>query len=211
MSRATLPDDERESAAVGPARGRPRDAATDERILATTFRQLVELGYAGLSIESVATESGVAKTTIYRRYPAKRDLVVAALRRSAPFEGPPIDLPAREALDRFVRIAIHTLIDSGAVRVLGSLLAEEQREPGILEVFREQLLRPRRALVEAMLRRGVDRGEIRPDIDPLIVTEMVAGAVFGHHMILGFHADEAWIDGLVEHVWAAIRAEDGST
>ena len=186
------------------ARGRPRDAAVDDRILLATFEQLVEVGYSGLSIEAVAAAAGVAKTSIYRRYPTKRDLVVAALGEETPFSPPPIDMPAHAALEAFVRQAIHMLIESGAVRILGSLLVEEQREPGILEVFRERILGPRRGMVEAMLRRGIERGEIRADIDPLVVTEMVAGAVFGHHVILGLPTTGAWIEALVEHVWAAI-------
>jgi hypothetical protein len=59
-----------------------------------------------------------------------------------------------------------------------------------------------------MLRAGIERGEIRADIDPLVVTEMIAGAVFGHHAILGLTADETWIESLVAHVWAAIAAPD---
>lgn len=189
------------------ARGRPRDTGVDERILASTFRQLVEVGYAGLSIESVASDAGVAKTTIYRRYPTKRDLVVAALRESTPFPAPSLDLPAREALEAFVRGAVSVLIESGAFRVLGSLLVEDQRHPGLLDVFRQRILDPRRAMVETMLRRGIERGELRSDVDPLIVTEMIAGAVFGHHVILGLKGDERWITSLVDHVWSAIGAD----
>ena len=188
-------------------RGRPRDSRADEAILAATFRQLVEVGYAGLSIESVASEAGVAKTTIYRRHPTKKDLVVAALEAATPFEVPAVDLPARQALELFIRAAIHLLIDSGAFRILGSLLTEERREPGLLETFRARLLMPRRQLVEAMLVRGIERGEVRPDIDPLVVTEMVAGAVIGHHVILGLHGDDAWVEALVEQVWRAIAID----
>ena len=189
------------------ARGRPRDARVDERILASTFRQLVDAGYAGLSIEAVASDAGVAKTTIYRRYPTKRDLVVAALRESTPFPAASLELPAREALEAFVHGAITVLIESGAFRVLGSLLVEDQRHPGLLDVFRQRILDPRRAMVEAMLRRGIERGELRADVDPLIVTEMIAGAVFAHHVILGLKGHEAWIASLVEHVWSAIGAD----
>ena len=108
-------------------------------------------------------------------------------------------------LDRFVHLAITMLIDSGAIRVLGSLLVEEVREPGLLDAFRARLIGPRRQLVEGLLRVGIERGEIRPDIDPLIVTEMIAGAIFGHHAILGLAGTDEWIDSLVDHVWEAIR------
>ena len=193
-----------------PARGRPRDVDVDQRILASAFRQLVRVGYAGLSIESVAAEAGVAKTTIYRRYPTKRDLVVAALRESTPFPAPELDLPAHEALEGFVRTAIAMLVESGAFHVLGSLLVEDQRHPGLLDVFRERILFPRRAVMEAVIRRGVERGELRSDVDPLIVIEMIAGAVFAHHVILGLEGDEAWIRSLVDHVWSAIGSRQAA-
>jgi AcrR family transcriptional regulator len=154
----------------------------------------------------VAAEAGVAKTTIYRRHPTKADLVVAALGVEVPFVAPSDDLGAREALDAFVHQAIRMLVDSGAIRILGSLLVEEAREPGLLSVFRMRVLEPRRQIVEGMLRRGVARGEVRQDIDPLIVTEMIAGAIFGHHAILGLTGTDDWVSALVDHVWAAIEA-----
>jgi AcrR family transcriptional regulator len=188
------------------ARGRPRDRGADDRILLAAFEQLVRVGYGGLSMEAVAAEAGVAKTTVYRRYPTKRDLVVAALREEVPFPPMPADLPTHEALARLVRQAITVLIDSGAARILGSLLVEDQREPGLLDVFRQRILGPRRAIIVAMLQRGIERGEVRPDMDPLVVTEMIAGAVFGHHVILGLTASDEWVESLVDHVWAAIAA-----
>ena len=188
-------------------RGRPRDIRADEAILAATFRQLIDVGYGALSIESIAAAAGVAKTTIYRRHPTKKDLVIAAMTAATPFQPPPPELPTRQALEIFIRTAIHLLIDSGAFRILGSLLIEERREPGLLMTFRTQLLAPRRAMVETMLRRGIERGEIRPDIDPPLVTEMIAGAVMGHHVILGLESSEAWIRGLVDHIWHAIARE----
>jgi AcrR family transcriptional regulator len=187
-------------------RGRPRHPDTDRAILGATFRQLIEVGYASLSVEAVAAAAGVAKTTLYRRYPTKRDLVIAALESGTPFSGP-IDAPdTHAALAVFIRSAIAMMVDSGAIRILGSLLVEERREPELLDVFRKRLLEPRRAIVVDVLRQGIARGDVRPDADPLLVTEMIAGAIFGHHAILGQHADEAWIEALVDHVWAAIRA-----
>lgn len=187
-------------------RGRPRDADVDRRILAATFRQLVDVGYGALSIEAVAAEAGVAKTTIYRRHPTKAGLAVAALSVEVPFPPLPVELASRDALARFVRQAIAMLVESGAIRILGSLLVEEARHPGLLDTFRSRLLGPRRQVVEQMLRRGIERGEIRPDIDPLVVTEMIAGAIFGHHAILGMTANDEWVEKLIDHVWAAIAA-----
>jgi hypothetical protein len=52
----------------------------------------------------------------------------------------------------------------------------------------------------------MERGEIRADIDPLVVTEMIAGAIVGHHAILGMTATDAWTETLIDHVWAAVAA-----
>ena len=191
---------------AGPGRGRPRHPATDGAILEATFRELVEVGYGGLSVESVAASAGVAKTTIYRRYPTKRDLVIAALQMELPFPGglPPAT-DTRSALRAVIQVIVHAMVDSGAIRILGSLLVEANREPDLLALFRERLLEPRRAFVLGLLERGIERGEVRPDIDPLVVTEMMAGAIFGHHAILGQPTSDAWLDALIDHVWAAIR------
>jgi AcrR family transcriptional regulator len=192
------------------AAGRPRDPAADGRILEATFRQLIEVGYGAMSIESVAAEADVAKTTVYRRYPTKADLAVAALSVEVPFDArPPGDVDSRTQIEMLVRQVIATLIDSGAVRILGSFLVEERREPELLARFRERIIGPRRAIVEGLLQRGIERGEIRPDIDPLVVTEMIAGSIVGHHVILGLSSDDAWIRSLADHVWAAIRASSG--
>ena len=194
------------SAPSATGRGRPRHPDTDRAILAATFRQLVEVGYGNLTIEAVASAAGVAKTTIYRRYPTKRELAIAALQVELPFPDPPTDLDAHSALRVVVEAVLRGMVESGAIRILGSLLVEDAREPDLLATFRQRLLEPRRALVMELLRRGVERGELRPDVDPLIVTEMMAGAIFGHHAILGEKTTDAWVDGLVDHIWAAIRA-----
>ena len=59
--------------------GRPRDPETDRAILQATLKLLTDQGYAGMSVERVASEAGVGKTTIYRRYSSKEELVAAAL------------------------------------------------------------------------------------------------------------------------------------
>jgi AcrR family transcriptional regulator len=192
--------------APAPARGRPRDRRADDRILHAAFEQLIRVGYGSLSMESVATDAGVAKTTVYRRYSSKRELVLAAVSREVPYEAPSGDLPTRDALELFVRTTVLMLVESGAIRVLASLLVEDQREPGLLDAFRERVIGPRQAIVVGMLERGVERGELRPDIDARTVTELVAGATFAHHLILGQPTTDAWIDSVVDHVWRAIES-----
>jgi AcrR family transcriptional regulator len=201
---ATAPRDRTERPPA--PRGRPRHPDTDRAILAATFRQLVEVGYGGLSVEAVAAAAGVAKTTIYRRYPTKRDLVIAALQVEVPLPEISTTGDLRTSLRDAVHTVVHRMVDSGALRILGSLLVEANREPELLAMFRERLLEPRRNLIADLLQAGIERGELRPDLDPLVVTEMLAGATIAHHAILGQPLSAEWIDALVDHIWAATRA-----
>ena len=179
--------------AATPTTGRPRSTAADRAITAATFRLLQQHGYQGLSIEAVAAEAGVAKTTIYRRYATKRELVVAALQAETEFPPPPPELPFREAVAWLVRQAVGMLIGARAIRILATFLAEEEREPELLEIFRERLLEPRREMLLEILRRGITDGVVRPDVDLDLVSEMIFGALLTHH-IRGQRADDAWVE-----------------
>ncbi len=189
--------------------GRPRDPSADRAITAATFRLLREEGYRGMSIEGVAARSGVAKTTIYRRYRSKHELVVASVMAETPFPAPPPDLPTRQALVAIAGQGVQMLIGAGAIHVLATVLAEEEREPELLATLRARLIEPRREMLLTTLRRGVERGEVRPDAHLEAIPEAMLGSVLVHH-ITGGIADEAWIDSLVETIWQAIRLQGSS-
>jgi AcrR family transcriptional regulator len=189
--------------------GRPRDPATDRAITEATFRLLREEGYRGMSIEGVAARSGVAKTTIYRRYRSKHELVVAAVLAETPFPAPPPDLPTREALATIAHQAVQMLVGAGAIHVLATVLAEEEREPELLATLRARLIEPRRDMLLTILRRGVQRREVRADARLEAIPEAMLGSVLVHH-ITGGIADEAWINGLVETIWRAIGLQGAS-
>lgn len=172
------------------------------------MRILVADGYEGLSMEGVAAAAGVAKTTIYRRYPTKRDLVIAALRAGTD-SLPPADAfddDTRVALGRLVEEAVGSLVHSGAIRVLASLIASDAREPGLMDEFRSRIIEPRRQALATILRRGIERGHLRRDLDPLVVMEMLAGTILAHHLVLGMTSDRVWTEALTDTLWRGISA-----
>lgn len=69
------------------SRGRPRREGTDDAILEATRALLRETGYGGFTVDGVAERTGIAKTTIYRRWPSKGALVAAAIAPLAPQTG----------------------------------------------------------------------------------------------------------------------------
>lgn len=104
------------------AGGRPRSADADRAILEAAFRSLTEGGYSQMSIEAVAADAGVGKTTIYRRYPTKRDLAAAAIAAMTFVAPPPTDQDIRTTLLGILRRGREVLVGARAMAMLGTLL-----------------------------------------------------------------------------------------
>ena len=185
--------------------GRPRNPSVDQRILDTTIRQLVERGYDAMSIEGIAAAAGVGKTTIYRRYPDKRELVVGALSSiAAALEPPPASGDTRTNLRAFM-LQTFGVVRQGGVgfAMIGTLLVREQHDPALMDLFRAEVIRPRIELATSILRRGVERGEVRIDVRLDVVAQMLAGALFARHLS-GEPEDDAWVDALFDAMWEGV-------
>jgi AcrR family transcriptional regulator len=181
--------------------GRPPDPEADQRIIQAAQKLLADEGFARMSIEGVAAESGVAKTTIYRRFSDKADLATAAigglvqLAVPAPVGNAYEDLLAQLEFNR-------RSIDMAFV---GVLLAEEPRNPQLLATFRERVILPRLEIFRQILAGGVERGELRADLDFDAVRDVVLGAIFVHHIVEGRPAGD-WPRRVLDSVWPAFSA-----
>lgn len=163
--------------------GRPRDERADRAIVTATLELLADEGYHALSVEAVATRAGVGKTTIYRRWPGKRELVVDALLELN--AGLP-DLPPPGPTVQRMRAVMTYLCqkDPGTLqsRIQPRMLAYRASHPELYLEYVERVVKPRRERVQAVLREGVARGDVRPDVDlelaalsltsPLIMLEL---------------------------------------
>src|SRR5918996_5195266 len=105
-------------------RGRPRDARADRAILDAVLDLLVEVGYAGLTIEGVAEKAGVAKTTVYRRWPSKASLVVALGQDVATQVRVPDTGTVRGDASALLRDVIKTYTKTVVGRVIAGLIAD---------------------------------------------------------------------------------------
>jgi AcrR family transcriptional regulator len=155
--------------------GRPRSAAADASIVRATLDLLLEEGYRGLTMEQVRARAGVGKATLYRRFASKQDLVTEAIRHL----NQPLDRPDTGSVREDI-LAVARSVMTGAERVeLGSfaprLLAESAGDPEMHAIFYENLVAPRRAVMGAVLRRGVDRGELREDLDIEMAIDVLTG------------------------------------
>jgi len=134
--------------------GRPRNPALDQAILSAAGRQLGELGYARMSLESVAAAAGTTVPSLRRRYQNKAELAAAVI-GSLRVEEPPVGAATSRAhalaiLENFHR----NLRATPALAILGSLLAEEERHPELLRLFKTRLVEPRQALLRQALAGG---------------------------------------------------------
>ena len=189
-----------------PRPGRPRDPQTDQAILRAALKLLTDRGYAGMSVEGVASEAGVGKTTIYRRYASKEELVAAALGALRDDLGPLPDTgDTRSDIVEMIMQMRQAVQRGPGFGMIGALLVEETRSPELFELLRERLLHPRRDEALMVLRRGVDRGEIRSDVDLEVAVQAMVGAVFMRH-IFGVPESRSHIEQTVDVVWNGLAA-----
>ena len=154
--------------------GRPRSAEADAAIVRATLQTLVQDGYRGLSMERVRTLAGVGKATIYRRFPSKVELVKAAILHLHQDLTAPEDTGSfRGDLETLQSTAIAAMRAADAPLFLPRVLAEAAEEPELHAIFRATLVNPRRAALRTVIERGIDRGELREEIDPEVVVDLL--------------------------------------
>jgi AcrR family transcriptional regulator len=188
------------STPVPRAAGRPRSTTADTAILAATREALVELGWSKLTLGDVATRAGVAKTTLYRRWAGKNELVVDAVAEL--FDE--LHLPDRGTLAadiegvvlQFAAILARPEAKSGLMAVV----AESTRDEALRERIRESIVDRQKCLVVEGRERAQARGELPPEADPEeaartadLIFDVVAGAVVHRTLVSAEPADEQWV------------------
>jgi AcrR family transcriptional regulator len=181
-------------------RGRPRSDSTDRRILDAARRILAEESFSDLRIEHVAARAGVGKATIYRRWRSKEELAQAVLSELA---GPHIAIAAtgdtREEMLLAVVNPMRAITDSPFGEVIRSLLSQIATNPLLGDPFRATVVEARRSETEQVIERGIARGDLRPDVDPHLATELLVGPVY-FRVMFGGTLDQAFAEAVVDHV-----------
>ncbi|HEY3367016.1 MAG TPA: TetR/AcrR family transcriptional regulator [Symbiobacteriaceae bacterium] len=164
--------------------GRPRSAEAEQAILNTTLDMLAEVGIEALSIEGVAAAAGVGKTTIYRRWASKEELIVAAI-RMVQVDVPFIDTGnLRDGLLALAHAAQQKNPRAAFERLLPRFLGEGATRPALFRMYLDAALVPRIEQFCSMVERAQARGEIRSDLDPMIVFSLFGGALLSGWMVL---------------------------
>ena len=156
-------------------RGRPRDPSTDEHIVAAAAELMLSHGFDKMTVDDVATRAGVGKATVYRRWPSKDDLAVAAMEQ---VYGVEVTEPDTGSVEGDLRQCYRDVLGSvGSTRgrdLLRASITESLRDDRIAELYRDASER-REALTRRTLERGIDRGEVRRDADLDVLAQWLSG------------------------------------
>jgi len=177
------------------APGRPRSEESRQSILRSTLKLLQQDGgFAELSIEAIAADAGVGKTTVYRWWPTKAALVADAFSDSADSE---LRFPDTGNVCSDMSLQMRRLIRifrSDRGKIVAALLAGGQSDEELIEAFRERFLWPRRRQAYQTLQRGIDRGELPPDSDLDLVLDSLYGPIYMRFLIRHAKLDESFAD-----------------
>lgn len=183
--------------------GRPRSLDAHRRILDAARDILISDGYADLRLEHVATRAKVGKATIYRRWSSKEELAQELL---AVLAGPHIAVTdtgdTRQELLAAVTNPMRALTETPFGPVIRALLSQIARNPTIGDPFRATVVQGRRDEIARVVDRGIARGDLRPDADTSIATELLVGPVY-FRLMFGGELTADFAEQVVDVVWRA--------
>ncbi|MFE4793962.1 TetR/AcrR family transcriptional regulator [Streptomyces sp. NPDC056708] len=179
--------------------GRPRSAAADEAILEATRASLVDLGWSKLTMGDVATRAGVAKTTLYRRWAGKNELVVDAV--AVLFDE--LELPDLGSLSADMQAMVlqfAALLERPETQTaLMAVVAESTRDEALRTRIRESIVDRQKRLVLQGRQRAQERGELPVEQDEAVaattadlIFDVIAGAVVHRALVSAEPVDEDW-------------------
>jgi AcrR family transcriptional regulator len=192
-------------------RGRPRSEEADRAILQAATELLAERGLPGMSIEEVASRAGVAKATVYRRWPSRGALALDAFLAEFKALQPLPDTGfLRDDLLAALRGWIRAVTRTPAGGVLAGLVAEAQHDPALADAWRARVIGPLRAQHLIMLRRAIDRGELPASTDTEVALDLLYGSAY--HRLLNGHQplNDTFARHVVDVIVAGLGAAEGT-
>jgi len=147
-------------------------------ILRAAVEELAAVGYGGVTIESIAERAGVGKSTIYRHWPDKLELIADAFETFHEQMVPALgELSVRESVALLLWHVAQVVVDSTFSRCIPALIEGAERDPRVREFHHRYSAERRQALID-LIGRGVRDGEVGADVDPELATSALLGAIF---------------------------------
>lgn len=179
-------------------RGRPRSPQVREAILGAARALLHESGIGGVTMEAVAERAGVGKPTVYRWWPNRHAVAMAAL-MEAPAASPSrtgTRSPLRALREQLLSVA--DTLASRQGRSVTAMIASADPDTEIAKAFRHHFVLERRNEGRALLVRAIEAGEVRPQIDVDTALDQLYGALFFRVLLGHAPADTAFVRALLK-------------
>ncbi|MCW2689189.1 MAG: transcriptional regulator [Mycobacterium sp.] len=186
--------------------GRPRSEGSRDAVLKAATQLMLEVGPRRMTVDAIAHRSGVSKATIYKWWPNKSAVAIEAYLGELMVEAPDPDTgSAYEDLRLSLRGIMH-FYSSPSGRVFAQLVGEAQFDPDTRKRLREFLVESRRGVIKVIWDRGVDRGELDPDVDPAVAMDLIFGAAMYRMAIEHGGLEPADADAILSTAMRALKA-----
>ena len=184
-------------------RGRPRNEACTGEILAAALQLVADVGMAGLTMDAVAARASVGKATIYRRWSSKEALMLDAWMSCVRTPTVPDTGTLQGDLEGLLGGLDHPLTDRELQRVFPQMIAAAKVNADVADAYRA-FIAQRRAPLQTVLQRGVQRGEIDPTLDIEVVHDLFIAPLMYRWVVTDAPIDAAVIRQIIATVTAGI-------
>ncbi|TMR91495.1 TetR/AcrR family transcriptional regulator [Nonomuraea basaltis] len=171
----------------------------ERHILAVAVELLSEVGFDRLTFDAMAARAGVSKTTLYRRWPGKHELVIEAVRRRVGFS---FTVPDQGSFRAEVLEALRLVSDwlRRDAAMLRTLVDAGRRDADLREATERQLARPLDGMWEEVIDRAQGRGELRSDVDLSWLSELAQGVLTNRILVADVPVTDAFVERLADEV-----------
>ncbi|MEM8809683.1 MAG: TetR/AcrR family transcriptional regulator [Cyanobacteria bacterium P01_G01_bin.38] len=191
-----------------PAIGRPRSSESEQATLDAAWRLLKSQSVHKISIEAIAREAGVSKTTIYRWWPSKAavlvDAFIAQVDPVLPFQQ--ADTAAAALKQQMANLV--AVFESKTGRIVAEIIAEGQCNPEALASFRDRFLHPRRDAARQVILQGLESGEFDANLDPDLAMDILYGPIYYRLLVKHLPLDAAFAKALAQRGITSLGATD---
>jgi AcrR family transcriptional regulator len=202
-----MPKPATKAKAVPRTPGRPRSEKARKAVIQSTLALLNRVGFNELRVEAVASRAGVGKATIYRWWPNKAELVIDSFVWAVeeelrfPSAGPVLE-SIHEQMRRWA-----VIFRSPLGQIVATVIGAGQSDPEILQAFRAHWVEPRRIEARRLLRLAMENGEVRDDLDPDTVLDLLYGPLYVRLLLKHAPLDENFVNTVFEVVRPVLAAE----
>jgi AcrR family transcriptional regulator len=188
-------------------RGRPRDEAARQRILEAALKLLAETSFAEVTIDAIAERARVGKATVYRWWPNKAAVVIEAFRESF---APELPFPETGSFRDDIKTQVRQfarVLSGRAGRMLSEFIVAARTDPDVAHAFRTLWSDVRRNEAKQVLNRHKARGQMRGEVDPDLVLDVLYGPLYFRLLAKNEAPGPKYAEALVDLLLRSIAVE----